>query len=278
MTKRGLLFIGTMITLLVISGFTLVNSNGAQIGYTLSPPDGPGDCSICHGGGATIPTVSVTATPAFGTGNTYVTGTTYTVAVNVTGYVRFGFDLEMINGTAASSGDAGTIGPAVSNCHITAPSSFPTVTNVSHNAPIPSTSSATFKWTAPASGNVYVWIVGLGVNFDGTNSGDRVKDYNFMLSPLGSGIIERNENPFNLNVFPNPTSDKLHLSYSLMQRGSVNIQVFDLNGKVAMNLLTETQDAGEHSFDSSISSLPKGIYTVQVNLDGLKSVKKLLVQ
>lgn len=164
----------------------MLSSGGSKVGYTTSPPDGPGDCSGCHSGGSTVPTVTVTATPAFGAGNTYVPGTNYVVSVNVSGYAKFGFDLEIINGTTASATDAGTFGAVVANARKTSPNASITCTNITQNAPILSSNQAKFNWTAPVSGNAYVWCVGLGVNGNGGTSGDKVKLFTMTLTPSGT--------------------------------------------------------------------------------------------
>jgi hypothetical protein len=277
MKKRTLGLLVFVATTLAISAYTLVNSNGTQIGYTLSPPDGPGDCSSCHGGGSAIPVVSFSASPAFGPGNTYVPGTVYTLSYAVTGYPYFGFDLEMINGQLAASKDAGSGWTNVSGCRITPTGTYPT--NISHSSPIASGSAGTWKWTAPASGNVYVYSSALGVNHDGGQNGDKVASYTLTLAPFAAGIGEQASNLNNLNLFPNPASGMIHLSYTLDKTSSVTVQVLDLSGKRVTELFNQHVAAGEQKFDANLpSELSKGVYLVSLSVNGIQSVKRLVIQ
>jgi len=191
MKKRITVLSLAIIAIIGISGFTIISSgrmssNGSKTAYTNSPHDGAGDCSGCHSGGSATPVITLTATPAF-SNNTYIPGTVYTLAYKVTGYAKFGFDIELNAGNTTTSMGAGT-NVAVSGCQVTANpynSGYPA--NVSHTSSISSSSSATWHWTAPASGTVYVYSVGLGVNGNGSTSGDKVGQYNLVLTPASSG-------------------------------------------------------------------------------------------
>src|SRR5688572_18651170 len=97
--KKITLFVITCVVIIGISAFDLSYSTGIAF-RTNSPYDialGPangGTCSNCHSGGATIPTATIIATPAFDN-NTYVAGTTYTLTVAASGsYPKYGFGLE----------------------------------------------------------------------------------------------------------------------------------------------------------------------------------------
>ncbi len=168
------------------SGNGQKSSSGSQIAWTNSLPDGPGTCSSgggCHSGGSATPVFHFTATPAF-TGNTYVPGTIYTVSIGVTGYPKFGFDLEMLNGQLSTSVAAGTF-VALTKSTVHPAGTYPI--SITQNATILSTSTATFKWTAPASGNVYVYGDGNGVDGDGGTGGDKAVLYTLTLTPATTG-------------------------------------------------------------------------------------------
>ena len=170
--------------IIVTSAFSVLHSSGMTL-HTGSPYDGA-TCSSCHSGGSTTPTVTITANPAFGTGNTYTPGTAYTVSVNCSGtYPKYGFDLEILNSTSSTSAlDAGTFGTIVtSNCKKVVTSGQPT--NITHTVASGSSNAATFSfhWTAPNSGTAYLYCAGLGVNNNGSTSGDKVKTASLTLTP-----------------------------------------------------------------------------------------------
>src|SRR5665213_922675 len=141
MKKLKLLIgIGIVLSAMIITGFRTDNKGtphskgtahhaSGMDQYTDSPPDGPGDCTGCHSGGSATPTFTLTPSPAFGAGNTFIPGTKYTFTLKLTGYVDFGFDLEIINGQASSSLDAGKLA-AGTTTQVIANSGAPT--NITH--------------------------------------------------------------------------------------------------------------------------------------------------
>jgi hypothetical protein len=273
--KRLFTVLGVVVAGISISAFTVLSSNGSQTFETNSPPDGAGACNNCHSGGTATPVVHFSASPAFGSGNTYMPNVTYTVSMNVTGYPYFGFDLEMINGQTASSVDGGTLGPAVSNTRVTTGPP----TNISHSAPIITSASGTFKWKAPASGNVYVYASCLGVNHNGSTSGDKMVSFTQTLFPSPTGVQNLEETKTVFNFFPNPATDYIHLNYSLDKSSKVTITVYDMNGRLAATLLDQNQEQGTQSFDASLpADLAKGIYTLHLTIDGTPTVQKLMIR
>ncbi|MGZ4060760.1 MAG: T9SS type A sorting domain-containing protein, partial [Bacteroidia bacterium] len=263
MKKRNIIISLAIVAVATISSFTIIKyQNGTATAYTNSPHDGAGDCTGCHSGGSATPVINFTATPAFGSGNTYVPGTVYTLSYNVTGYPKFGFDIELNAGNLTTSMGAGT-NVALTNSQVTAnPYSGGYPANVSHTVPIASTSSATWHWTAPASGTVYIYSVGLGVNGNGSTSGDKMAQHNLVLTPASTaGITEYIGDQFEMNVYPNPAVDNVNLTYTLSKRGSVSVKIFDINGKLSKELVNETQDEGEQKLTASVTNLSKGIYS-----------------
>ena len=279
MKKKHLLTLIGAISLLSISSFTLVNSNGTEVDLTGSPVDGPGTCTYCHSGGAATVTPIISASPAFGTGNTFVPGTTYTISVGETGYPDFGFDLEICNISGRVCTDGGTFVTPLTNCQFHAPAvRFPT--NVTHTARIPASSTATFQWTAPTSGNAYMYYCMNGVNGDGTNGGDRPMHDSIHLTPVSAtGISQLSEESEQLNFFPNPANETLHLSYSLYRPGFVSIQLYNLEGKLISSLFSQAIEAGDQNYTAKLpSGLSKGIYMVSLTVDNKQLIKKLVVK
>ncbi len=182
----GILGVGIVIA----SGFGVASSSGYAYA-TGSPSDG-GTCNGCHSGGSTTPVSSITASPAFGgSGNnlTYVPGTTYTISVKqtATGYPDYGFDIEIMNSNSASATtDAGTM-TALSTTNCKNNGTGPT--NVTHKARIATGTAATIKWVAPASGTAYLYAAVLGVNANGSTSGDKVTNVAYVLTPAASNPV-----------------------------------------------------------------------------------------
>jgi len=266
------------ISIVLSSAFTIINSTGIQWA-TGSPFDGT-TCNFCHGGGATTPTITVNSTPAFGSGNTYSPGSTYTIDVIVAGsYAQFGFNLEILNSTAHFGAvDAGVFGNLLTTNEkkITVAGK---PTTMSHNGPSGSAGSAvfSFEWTAPTSGDAYLYCAGLGVNLNGNESGDKVKTYSVTISsPLG--IEPANEKSNALTVFPNPATNNVQLSYFLNETGKVSGKLFDLNGKFICDLFSEVQSAGKQSVGSYLPiGLNAGMYLVKLFVGEKQVTDKLMV-
>ena len=306
MTKRNFTFLLaglTVLTTVITSGFTFretdedgkglkyeqhgccssngqKNANGSIVGYTNSVPDGPGSCSSgggCHSGGSVTPVFSFTATPAF-TGNAYVPGADYTIAIKVTGYAKFGFDVEMLDGTLSSSTAIGTF-VALTNCQIHPAGAFPK--SVTHLSPILSSGSATFKWTAPASGNVYVYACGNGVNGNGNDGGDKAVLYSALLAPDSlAGVESAVISNFSFSVFPNPANEYISLLYDLNKDSQVSAKLVSLAGKVVSTFFEkELQNSGKQGRKLLIDpSVAEGVYLLSLEINGKYSFKKIVLQ
>ncbi len=77
--------------------------------------------------------------------------------------------------------------------------------------------------------------------------------------------IQRKERGFSLNeIFPNPVNQMLLLEFNNDQKGEVEINVSDLNGRILYITQQEFQQGiNHHEFD--VSKLPAGIYLVNIN-------------
>jgi len=66
----------------------------------------------------------------------------------------------------------------------------------------------------------------------------------------------------NLIAFPNPSSDVVNLSYSLPQAQQLQVEVLDVNGKVAYRQVT--QSAADATLQLDLNGLPAGVYLVSL--------------
>jgi len=280
MDRKVILVFVSAVLLLLSTAFTLILNDTGQVFYTGSPFDGS-TCAQCHSGGATTPTVAVTANPAFGVGNTYTPSTTYTINTTVSGsYSKFGFDMEIIDSNSPSAAaDAGTFGAMLSgNCQKFVFAGNPT--NITHTTPSGTAGSATFSfvWTAPASGSVFIYCSGLGVNLNANTTGDKVGTFSLSLTPTGIGVEEPGAGKIHLSVFPNPASDRLNISYYLEARTHVSVGIFNLSGEKVAELFDETQMPGPHAKEAVLPvGMSRGAYMLKLKVDGHEMAQKLMV-
>ena len=290
MKKKSTIYIGTLglATFLLSTAFTIKSEGEPVIGVfcgtpeksssgingrTQSPHDlltNPNSCEGCHGGGATTPTITLNASPAFGPGNTYVAGTTYTISYKVSGYSKFGFNLEINNGNSSSATAAGTL---------TAGTSTQIFSNeVLHTSPISSANFATFQWTAPSSGTVYLYSTGLGVNNANGDNGDKQAFYNLVLTPAPLSISETNININEVTLYPNPSKEDAIINFSLSKHSQISINITDLNGKIVSSQMNEEATAGSYSKKLELSNLNAGTYFVKIKSDDNTVTKKLVIE
>ncbi len=84
-------------------------------------------------------------------------------------------------------------------------------------------------------------------------------------------------NSLELNVYPNPAFDQVKLDYKLQKMARVIINLHDSNGKNIQLILNEQQQAGVHSKHIDLNNLPKGIYYFQIEVDGIRTTKQLVL-
>ncbi len=277
--KTKFIFPISIVMLVITSAFTAIHSSG-HILAPGSPYDGA-TCAQCHSGGVTTPAVSITANPAFGVGDTYIPGQTYTININCSGnYPKYGFNAEVLDSNSPTTvNDAGICGaPVTSNCQKFAFSGNPT--NYTHTAPSGVSNAATFSfnWIAPASGSVFIYAAGLGANNSGTNLGDKVQTTSLTLTESPADIIYHTQNETSLNVYPNPATDNLRINYTLNERSNVTIKLYNLSGELVADLINEKQGRGVQSVDVRLPmEIAKGMYMVKLTINGKQTIEKLLV-
>ncbi|MGZ3866984.1 MAG: choice-of-anchor V domain-containing protein [Bacteroidia bacterium] len=289
MNRKITLPIISAIAILALSASTtIVNSSGVA-NWTGSPVDGgltQGTCAACHSGGSSTPTCSVTVSPAFGgSGNakTYAPSTTYTITVTPGGsYARYGMNLELINSTSTVTATYpfGTFGAAITtNCQVYSTSQtggYPAC--VSHKS-TSTTTPFSFKWTSPASGTGYLYAVVLGANNTGNETGDKVSAVTaYTLTPATTGIDSHSSDLVSLNVFPNPATDNVRLTYTLAERSNVVVKLVNIDGEEVAALLNETQDHGPQAVDARLPlGIAKGMYMLKISINGKQTLQKLIV-
>ncbi len=86
-----------------------------------------------------------------------------------------------------------------------------------------------------------------------------------------SGISEYNT--IFLSVFPNPTKDLVNITFKLNKSEEVNIQLFDMNGKI-IHQKEHLGNIGNNQVSFDLKSVSAGFYYLSVNQSKVKLVKK----
>ncbi|MBC8196498.1 MAG: multicopper oxidase domain-containing protein [Candidatus Marinimicrobia bacterium] len=78
-----------------------------------------------------------------------------------------------------------------------------------------------------------------------------------------------------LDNYPNPFNPSTTISYQLNQSGQININIFDLNGKLIDELVNDYKEMGNYSINWNGSNLANGVYIVKLHSNEFTEMKKI---
>jgi hypothetical protein len=94
-------------------------------------------------------------------------------------------------------------------------------------------------------------------------------------NPNGLNEIAKN---YKLNLFPNPSNGAATIKFNLNESATVTVNVVDMLGKDVLPATVSNYNAGEQAITvNNNSSLSKGIYFVNISINGSKMAKKLVI-
>ncbi len=97
-------------------------------------------------------------------------------------------------------------------------------------------------------------------------------------NPLPNPIVKSVPQKYLLaQNYPNPFNPSTKIDYSLPENSSVKLNIYDITGKLVLNLVNEIQVPGKYEVDLSSSSLSSGIYLYRLTANGFMDTKKLVV-
>jgi hypothetical protein len=80
-------------------------------------------------------------------------------------------------------------------------------------------------------------------------------------------------------LYPNPATSAVTVKYLTAFSGAVVIKVFDMSGKQVIQQGSATVGANQiNTATINLSKLPKGTYTVQVNMNGARLFSTQLIK
>jgi len=91
-----------------------------------------------------------------------------------------------------------------------------------------------------------------------------------------SGIENVLVNNFEMNVYPNPVTNKVNVEFTLKANSQVSIQVCDELGKLVRVDKRNKYNKGNNKIQLAIDNLKSGIYFVSLNIDGEVFTKQLI--
>lgn len=276
--RKKVLFIAILLTCLLADStynYVYTNASSAPVGRTGSPWDGGQTCAAtgCHSGPATAKTGWITSNvPPTG----YVPGTVYTITATITqtGITKFGFQIspQYASGNLMGSLIAGTGTQLVGSGEY--------ITHTSAGTSGSSPKSWTFDWTAPTSGTGTVTFYGAfnAANGDGSNTGDVIYTSTLDIAEQTMGITSTAVNN-SILLYPTPTYNDLNVHYTIEREVAlVKIELYNILGEKVESLLSGIKAPGAYAHKFNLDKYHVGVYFLNIEIDGDRTIKKVIVQ
>jgi hypothetical protein len=78
--------------------------------------------------------------------------------------------------------------------------------------------------------------------------------------------------------YPNPFNPSTRIRYALADRRAVSLSICDITGRKVATLVSQTQDAGEHTVEWNAKAFPSGMYFCRLVAGDYSDTKKLVLQ
>jgi hypothetical protein len=77
--------------------------------------------------------------------------------------------------------------------------------------------------------------------------------------------------------YPNPTTGNTTIGYEISSSAQVSLEVFDITGKVVMNVNEGTKVAGKHIISMDVNDLSAGAYNYTLVVDGQRITRTMMI-
>jgi PKD repeat protein len=110
-----------------------------------------------------------------------------------------------------------------------------------------------------------------------SGTGDRANHVYIDDIKIGSSLgFASLKDEIGMSLYPNPASDNVQLSFETTQSEQVSISVYNMLGMQVLKPLNTRVATGSQQFNLNTEQLPAGLYSVAVDIDGRKAIKKFV--
>ena len=81
----------------------------------------------------------------------------------------------------------------------------------------------------------------------------------------------------NVNVYPNPATNRMTLDYTLLKDGNVRIELRDKEGNLVKVVEEGQKSAGDYSLPVDATTLQDGVYYLTIISQGQQTAQKVVV-
>jgi hypothetical protein len=90
-----------------------------------------------------------------------------------------------------------------------------------------------------------------------------------------TAIEEQNQNS-GIRIYPNPVKDFINISFTKGEEKNRSVEIFDLYGRRVSRFSKSSRFGKSEPFKIDMRDFSKGIYLLEVTLDGERMVKKIV--
>ncbi len=135
-----------------------------------------------------------------------------------------------------------------------------------------------FIWTAPASGPVSIYAAGVTHSFQLGGSGGYVyTDSLVNLQPDYSNSVAETDKATGFELYPNPTGAEMTIGFKVAKPTDYELIVYSTAGQKMMQQNGRTS-TGDYKQQLTLTTLPKGVYLVCLQVDKAKFSRKVVVE
>ncbi|HET6989920.1 MAG TPA: T9SS type A sorting domain-containing protein, partial [Bacteroidia bacterium] len=101
---------------------------------------------------------------------------------------------------------------------------------------------------------------------------------NINYTPSSSGISSSSLLANSIDLFPNPSNDRVKMNFTLGENSAVSLNIYDLTGKL-IRVVNDKEEmiAGTYSLDIETADLPSGVYFMTLSTGELSVTRRLTV-
>lgn len=94
---------------------------------------------------------------------------------------------------------------------------------------------------------------------------------------ITAGITEKGNNIRSIRLYPNPMNNSATVDLNLDEPSEVTVIVYDITGKVAVNIFTGEMNSGNNTIKINTSEIPAGIYFTTIVSNNVKKTLKTVI-
>lgn len=80
-------------------------------------------------------------------------------------------------------------------------------------------------------------------------------------------------------IYPNPSDQEFKIGFQLTRPAEVNLNVYDLQGKLVQKLVKQTQyRPGHHQIEHQLTGVASGTYLIEIQANGITDTKKIVIR